>query len=190
MPDRCHVPPPPSTAVLVNPRDVTAVRAWLTANAPDVPAVASWAARVQADAATVGPVPAVGTPAWCGLPDHDPRKVAAVLAPALARLWENTPAAVALRMGRELRDLDRAAMAQVRAASHAVAGAHDWHAASYRPRWATLDRRRWAHPCPDCRVSLPWLATQCECGWRQPTPDQIRAHTAASWAPLAPDKAA
>lgn len=163
-----------------DPADLlTSARAWLTANAPDVAAVQAWTARVLAE--VDGPVPALGSLGWCALPDSDPRKLAAAVAPALTRLHENTPAAVALRLRRELRDVDRAVLHRVGAASHAVAGAQDWRAAAWRPTWDTLERRRWTRPCPACRTPLSWRADRCGCGWREPTPDEIRARATASW---------
>lgn len=162
-------------------QSVSVARAWLAENAPDVSAVATWAERVHADAAMGGPIPKLGTAAWCALPNSDPRKLAAALGPALARLWENTPAAVALRLRRELRDVDRAVLARVRDASHDVASAQDWRAAAQRPTWDTVDRRRWTHPCRNCRSPLPWHADRCGCGWREPTPAEIRARATASW---------
>jgi hypothetical protein len=89
-----------------------------------------------------GPVPVLGTAAWVALPDTDPRKLAAAIAPALARLIENTPAAVALRLRRELLAEDRAVANRLKAASLALSTAQDWVAAARRPTYAELERRR------------------------------------------------
>lgn len=128
--------PPP---LVTDPTDVNAVRAWLAVHSPNVDAVRAWATGVLAD---LGPVPALGTAAWVALADTDPRKLAAALAPAVARLLENTPAAVAMRLRRELLAEDRAVAERFKAASVALSTAQDWTRAARRPSFAELERRR------------------------------------------------
>src|SRR4051794_16555287 len=97
---------------LPNPTDVDAVRAWLAARLPDVPAVHMWLADLPDVAAVrmwsrrlladVDSVPALGSPAWLSLSDQDPRKLAAAIPPAVAHLTAATPAAIADRLRHEL----------------------------------------------------------------------------------------
>jgi hypothetical protein len=143
---------------LPNPLDVGAVRAWLTDRAPAVPAVRAWTSRLLADFAPDGWVPALGTPAWCALNDTDPRKVAAALTPALARLVETTPAAVALRLRHELAAENRAVVNRIKAASLDLSAAQDWTHAARRPSFAELERRRADVPPtrPRCLPCAAW----------------------------------
>jgi hypothetical protein len=51
------------------------------------------------------------------------------------------------------------------------------------PSHTELVRRRSTHPCGQCRRPLRGEATECgDCGWREPTPEQLRARARASWA--------
>ena len=60
-----------------------------------------------------------------------------------------------------------------------------WHDLGYSvgPSHAELVRRRTTFPCGQCRRPLRFGVTSCaECGWREPTPAELRARARASWA--------
>lgn len=171
------------TRELPNPADVAAVRRWLAEHTPDVDAVRTWATRVLARVESLSAVPELGSPAWAALADTDARKLAAALRPALAQLVERTPAAIATRLRAELDD-------RATAWRHSLAELHadlseGWHDHGYGigPSHAELARRRATYPCGRCRRPLRIGVTACgECGWREPTPAQLRARAYASWA--------
>lgn len=171
------------TRDLPNPTDLTAIRYWLAEHAPDVDAVPSWTTRVLVRVESVTPVPELGSPPWTALADTDARKLAAALRPALAQLVDRTPAVVAARLRDELDDRAtawRRSLAELHA--DLAQGRHDL-GYGVGPSHAELVRRRTTHPCGQCRHPLPNAATRCgECGWREPTPEQLRAHAHASWA--------
>jgi len=93
-----------------------------------------------------GPLPVVGSPEWFAAP------------------WITQAATMAvLGEGYILRDPDRIAADQLKAASVAIAMGADWTAASRRPILATLDDRR-AVPGPgvqsfDAAAAARWVAT-------------------------------
>jgi hypothetical protein len=89
---------------------------------------------------------AYGSPAWEALPNDHPEKFRAMrrAAEAWRRYWQAE--AVATRQGAEQDRIDRAALAQLRAVSHDVSGAADWHAIGRGPTWRELQCRRY-----------PWL---------------------------------
>jgi hypothetical protein len=166
-----------------HPTDLPAIRRWLAAHAPDVDAVRTWARHVLARLESAGTVPELGSPAWVELADADVRKLAAALRPALAQLMERTPAAIAERLRAEL---DERATAWRRSFAELHADVSTgWHELGYGigPSHAELVRRRNTFPCGQCRRPLLIGVTACaECGWREPTPEQVRARAHASWA--------
>jgi hypothetical protein len=131
---------------LPNPRDLDAVRTWLTHTQPDLTAVRAWTAPLLAAADRAGPMVPLGGPAWQALPDHDPRKPAALITAALARLAETTPSATALRLAREIHAENHAIADRLKAASVDLSTAQDWRVAADRPSHAELCRRRGDHP--------------------------------------------
>lgn len=173
-----------STRELPNPTDAAAVRRWLTEHTPDVDAVQAWATRVLGRVEAVAAVPELGSPAWTALADTDTRKLAAALRPALAQLVGRTPAAISARLRAELDDRATAWRRSL-AELHADLS-QGWHDLGYGigPSQAELVRRRTTHPCGQCRRPLRTAAIACgECGWREPTPEQLRTHARASWVP-------
>ncbi|MFL6127232.1 hypothetical protein [Actinophytocola sp.] len=162
---------------------MAAVRRWLAEHTPDVDEVRAWTARVLARVESVSVVPALGSPTWSALADTDARKLTAALRPALAQLVERTPAAVAERLRAELDDRATAWRRSI-VELHADIAA-GWHDLGYGigPSHAELVRRRSTFPCGQCRRPLRLGATACgDCGWHQPTPEQLRARARASWA--------
>ncbi|HEX3785047.1 MAG TPA: hypothetical protein VHX38_35765 [Pseudonocardiaceae bacterium] len=89
---------------------------------------------------------AYGSPEWEALPNDHPEKYRAMrrAAEAWRRYWQ--PEAVSTRRDAEQDRIDRAACAQLRAVSHNVSEAADWHAIGRGPTWRELQRRRY-----------PWL---------------------------------
>lgn len=171
------------TPDLPNPIDLAAVRRWLAAHTLDVDAVRTWAVRVLARAESVSPVPDLGSPAWTELADTDIRKLAAALPLALTQLADQTPAAVAARLRAELDD-HATAWRRSLAELHADVS-RGWHDLAYGtgPSHAELVRRRSSFPCGQCRRPLRIGRTSCaECGWREPTPTELRTRAHASWA--------
>jgi hypothetical protein len=166
--------------------DLDAIRTWLAARAPDLDAVRAWADRVTGDAARIGELPAFGTAGWVALPDDDPRKLISAVAPAVARLQENSPAAVALRLRRELTALDRAVVERIRAAAWDVCEAQDWSRAAARPSWHVLERRRSLTRCHRCTTSYPWTAGRCPGCGRTGSAEEIRAEATRPWTTTPP----
>lgn len=142
-------------------------RAWVTTHRADPAAVRAWAAGLLAQAWRIGPPPPAGSPTWRALPDTDPRKLAAVVAAALAWLRESTPEAIAGRLAAELDAIDRDRIERDKAVSADLSAANDWGACG--PTHAELQRRRTltSHlPCgaPGC----PEVVTM-----RHPLPDHL-----------------
>jgi hypothetical protein len=162
-----------------NPTDVAAIRRWLAEHAPDIDAVRTWTGRVLD---RLGTVPDLGSPTWAALADTDARKLAAAIRPAFAQLTERTPAAIAERLRVEL-DERVTAWRRSLAELHADV-ATGWHDLGYGigPSHAELVRRRTTYPCGQCRQPLRFGVTACACGWREPTPAELRARARASWA--------
>ena len=146
------VPAPGTGPVIPNPRCVDQTVEWLRAQHA--------AGRVR----TAGPVPPLGSPAWCALPDGDTAKWCAVLAAALAWFRES------LELPQRLRsELDQVRQACEQAVHEAFT---DFGAAVLdlrsslltRPDYAELVARRNTYTTPAL------------------TPEQIRAKARASWA--------
>ncbi|TDQ04799.1 hypothetical protein [Labedaea rhizosphaerae] len=139
---------------LPDPTDISSVRAWLNARHANPAAVREWARPLVVAATRHGPIPPLGGPEWRALPDCDPRKLAALIPMALARLDESTPAAIASRLRRELDESDRLTVARLRQMSHdlsaAIADANRGRR-SARPTYAELALRRNTFPCVTCR---------------------------------------
>jgi uncharacterized protein DUF2742 len=142
------------------PTDLRAVRAWLAARQPDLSAVRAWVLPLLAAANRYGPIPDLGGPAWRDLPNSDPRKLAALIRPALAWLAESTPAATAARLRRELDDIDTVCLRRLRMASQDLSTGFD--SSTVGPSYAELVRRRNTFPCTNCRRT-PVLYPQSVC---------------------------
>jgi hypothetical protein len=124
------------------------VRAHNTEHRADPAAVRRWAQPLLRDARHAGPLPAAGSTAWQALPTTDPRKLAAVIAAALAWLEESTPHAIATRAAADLDQIDAAILARQKAVSAAVSSAlADAPAICYGPSYLELALRR-AMPGP------------------------------------------
>ncbi len=115
------------------------------------------------------------------LPDSDPRKLAAAIRPAVAYLTENTPAAIATRLRRELAAIDHAVIERVRTASWDLSGAQDWRHAANCPSHAELVRRRSMTICGNCATRYAWTTLRCPGCGRTGTPEEIRAAATRSW---------
>lgn len=145
-------------------------------------AVRNWADGVLDRAHHTGPIPTAGSAAWCQLDNEDPRKLAAVVRAALARLYEGTREAITARLTAELDLLDRVHAERATAVAQDVAGAADWHRVAAGPTHRELIRRRYERSCPQCTARLAFTADRCAaCGWTEPTPTDIRAAAHASW---------
>jgi hypothetical protein len=162
--------PMTASVTLPWPTDLTAVRRCLAQGAPNVGAVRAWTRRVLADHGGRGggadAVPALGSRAWCALPDGDPRKLAAAVRPALAQLeyWE--PAAIADRLRTELDEFATAWRRACVEASHDLSGAGRW---GVGPTHADLVRRRQlasTEPCGTCGTAVTLV---------HPLPDEYAA---------------
>jgi hypothetical protein len=169
------------TPSITHPPDLPAIRRWLAEHAPDVDEVRSWTGRVLTRLEAIGTVPALGSPDWATLADTDARKLAAALSPALAHLVDRTPAAIAERLRAEL---DAHAREWRRALVDAHADvAQGWRGYGIGPSHAELDRRRYTFPCGQCRRPLRFGISACDaCGWREPTPAELRARARESTA--------
>ncbi|ACU34146.1 hypothetical protein [Actinosynnema mirum] len=77
------------------------------------------AARQQPAGCSHGPIPCVGSREWAALPDTDPRKPAAVVMAALARVEENTPHAIATRVAADWADAQMGRRERAREVAHA-----------------------------------------------------------------------
>ncbi|MFL6144342.1 MAG: DUF2742 domain-containing protein [Labedaea sp.] len=167
-----------------NPTDLTAIRAWLRANAPDPDAVRQWVHRTIT-ARPAGRVPLLGSPAWQALPDTDPRKHAALVHAALAHLAEHTPAAVAARLRRELDEFATSVRRMFTEADNDLRRARVELGYSTGPTHAELVRRRNTYHCHACGTRYHGAIPCPQCGWAG-TPDQIRGCVAAGCDQLAP----
>jgi hypothetical protein len=171
-----------STIECLQPTDLAAIRRWLAEHTPDVDAVRTWAGRVLERLESANTVPELGSPEWAALADTDVRKLAGAIRPALAYLIEQTPAAIADRLRAEL---DERATAWRRSLAELHADlSTGWHDLGYGigPSHAEIVRRRNTFPCGQCRRPLRLGITSCGCGWREPTPTELRARARASWA--------
>src|ERR1041384_2418657 len=137
-----------------DPTDIRSVRAWLNARQANPAAVREWSRPLLVAATRHGPIPPLGSAAWSALPDRDPRKLAALIPTALARLDESTPTAIAAQLRQELDESDRLTVARLRQMSHdlsaAIADANRGRR-SARPTYAELALRRNTFPCVTCR---------------------------------------
>jgi hypothetical protein len=113
--------------------------------------------------------------------DSDPRKLAAAIPPAVAYLTENTPAAIAARLRRELAAIDHAVIERVRTASWDLAGAQDWRHAANSPSHVELVRRRSMTICGNCATLYMWTTLRCPGCGRTGTPEEIRAAATRAW---------
>jgi len=86
-------------------------------------------------ARAAGPLPELGGPEWMGAPETV--RVATCFAALLAHMDAAT--FTSLVLARDRRDAPGDALGQ---ASHAISAAVDWTAASRRPSYAELERRR------------------------------------------------
>ncbi len=86
------------------------------------------------------PIPQLGTAAWEQLADSDPRKVGAVL--VAAREWTTITSLRVWTVLNAPRQAEVERLTLQREASWAVCQADDWTAASKRPNYAELTRRR------------------------------------------------
>lgn len=162
---------PANDNTLPAPTDLHAVRAWLAARQPDITKVKAWALPLLAIANRNGPIPDFGGPAWSALPDTDSRKLAALIRPALARLAESTPAAIAAELRRELDDIDTVFLRRLRMASWDVSAGMG--PVRVGPTYAELARRRNTFPCTTCRRT-PVLYPQTVCD-RCQNPSEVAA---------------
>lgn len=160
---------------------LTRAQAWRAENAADVTAVRAWHERILDDLSPSATVPRLGTPPWVALPDSDPLKLTAAIPPALAYLTENTPAAIAARLRRELADIDHAVIERIRTASWDLSGVQDWRHAANCPSHAELVRRRSMTICGHCATRYERTALCCPGCGRTGTPEEIRAAAARSW---------
>ncbi len=135
---------------LPNPADPAAVRAWLADRQPDPDAVRQWATRRLPAAGRPGPVPAPGSPQWCALDDHDPRKALAVIHAALAWIADRTPEATADRLRAELDHGDQIRAALLKDMARDLSDAADWSRIASGPTARQLAQRR-AQPSPLAR---------------------------------------
>jgi hypothetical protein len=127
-------------------------------------------------------VPELGSAAWATLADTDTRKLAAALRPALAQLVDRTPDVIAAQLRAELD-------ARATVWRHSLVELHNdlsqgWHDLGYGvgPTHTELVHRRTTYPCGQCRRPLRSAVTACaDCGWREPTPEQLRTRAHASW---------
>ncbi len=87
-----------------------------------------------------GSIPQLGTAEWEHLDDGDPRKVGAVF--VAAREWTTITSLRRWKVLDEPRQAEVERLTSQREASHAVAAALDWTAASRQPSHAELVRRR------------------------------------------------
>ncbi len=157
---------------LPNPADRDALHAWLADRQPNPETIRQWATR---QLSTAGPVPAPGTPAWCALDDHDPRKTVAVIRAALAWVEERTPEATAARLRAELDHDDQVRAQLVKEMAHDLSGAADWSRIAAGPTARQLAERR-AQPGPlarhvDRNAALAWAHT----GTTPHAPEEVAA---------------
>jgi len=87
-----------------------------------------------------GPIPQLGTAEWEHLDNGDPRKIGAVF--VAASEWTTITSLRTWKVLDEPRQAEAERLSRQREASHAIAGALDWAAASRRPSHAALVRRR------------------------------------------------
>jgi hypothetical protein len=160
---------------------LTRARAWRAEHAADMTAVRTWHEHILHDLSPSAAAPRLGSPSWMALPDSDPRKLAAAIPPAVAYLTENTPAAIAARLRRELAAIDHAAIERIRTASWDLSGAQDWRHAANCPSHAELVRRRSVTICGNCATRYAWTALRCPGCGRTGTPEEIRAAATRSW---------
>jgi hypothetical protein len=160
---------------------LTRARDWRAEHAADLTAVRAWHERVLHGLPPSAAVPRLGSPSWVALLDRDPRKIAAAIPSAVTYLSENTSAAIAARLRRELAAIDHAVIERIRTASWDLAGAHDWRHAANSPSHAELVRRRSMTICSSCATCYAWTAPRCpSCDWTG-TPEEIRAAATHSW---------
>jgi hypothetical protein len=144
-------------------------------------AVRAWHERILDDVSPSAAVPRLGSPSWVALLDSDPLKLAAAIPPAVAYLTENTPAAIAARLRRELADIDHAVIERIRTASWDLAGAQDWRHTANSPSHAELVRRRSMTICGNCATRYARTVRRCPGCGRTGTPEEIRAAATRSW---------
>jgi hypothetical protein len=160
---------------------LTRARAWRAEHAADMTAVHAWHERILEDPSPSAAAPRLGSPSWVALLDRDPRKLTAAIPPAVAYLAENTPAAIAARLRRELADIDHAVVERIRTASWDLSGAQNWRHAANSPSHAELVRRRFMTTCGNCATRYAWNAPRCPGCGRAGTPEEIRAAATHSW---------
>ena len=131
----------------------------------DLLAAQQWARPLLDRARHTGPTPPAGTAPWRALDDTDPRKLAALIRPALAWLHEATPEVIAERLRAELDQLDLLHDRRSKAAALDLADAADWTAIATGPTHRELERRR-AQPghlaalsTPDPQATARWVTT-------------------------------
>ncbi|WNV90951.1 DUF2742 domain-containing protein [Umezawaea sp. Da 62-37] len=138
-------------------------RQWLTRHRPDPDAVAAWATELLHRATTAGPIPVAGSAAWAALPDHDPRKPAAIVRTALAALRESTPDAVAQRVAAEWAASQREFRQRLKDASVDMSAAQDWGKVAGHLPFCVYAARRTTYATEPLTVeqiraqaSIPW----------------------------------
>jgi hypothetical protein len=104
-----------------------------------------------------------GSAAWIALPDRDPRKAAAVVRTALARLRESTPDAIAQRVAADWASSQREYRQRLKDASVDVSAAQDWGKAAGHLPFCVYAARRTTHAAEPLTVdqiraqaSIPW----------------------------------
>jgi len=97
--------------------------------------VRAWLAPAIERARSAGPLPELGSAEWVAA--TDPVRLASAFAALLAHM--DAAAFTSLVLARDRRDAPGNALRQ---ASHAISAAVDWTAASRRPSYAELERRR------------------------------------------------
>ena len=103
-------------------------------------AIADYLAPKIAQREARGPIPQLGTAEWEHLEDGDPRKVGAVF--VAAREWATIDSIRRWTVLDEPRQAEAERLTAQREASYAVCEAEDFTAASRRPSFAELQRRR------------------------------------------------
>lgn len=156
-------------------------RDWRAEHAADMTAVRDWHERILDDLPPSAAVPRLGSPSWVALLDSDPLKLAAAIPPAVAYLTENTPAAIASRLRRELAAIDHTVIERIRTTSWDLAGAQDWRHAANSPSHAELVRRRLMTICGKCATRYAWTAPRCPGCGRTGTPEEIHAAATRPW---------